>query len=132
MNGLIDPPPTESDPLTSAIIGAAIEVHKTLGPGLLESIYEDCLCAELRSRGLRVERQVELPIVYKGLLIDGTFRIDILVEDTVIVELKAVERVLPVHQAQLLTYLKLSGKKTGLLMNFNDEMLAKSLVRRRL
>lgn len=105
--------------LTSEIIGAAMEVHSALGPGLLESAYESCLCRELVTRNLGVQRQLDVPVVYKGVDVECGFRIDLLVEDTVIVEIKAVERILPVHEAQLLTYLRLSHKEVGLLLNFH-------------
>src|SRR6266536_5737119 len=109
--------------LTEAIIGAAIEVHRELGPGLLESAYEECFCYELCLRGLNFERQVELPVAYKGLKLDCGYRLDIVVEDSVLIELKSIEQILPIHQAQLLTYLHLSGKKVALLMNFNVSVL---------
>jgi GxxExxY protein len=115
---------------TEAIIGAAIEVHRQLGPGLLESAYEECLCHELRLRGRAFERQVELPICYKGLQLDCGYRLDILVENAVILELKAVDQMLPVHEAQLLTYLRLSRKKVGLLLNFNVPALKEGIIRR--
>ena len=94
--------------VSNKIIGAAIEVHKTLGPGLLESVYEQCLCHELNLRGLSFERQKELPVVYKGLKLDCGYRLDIVVEDAIILELKSCEKIEPIHKAQLLTYLKLS------------------------
>ncbi len=109
--------------ITGAIIDCSIRVHKELGPGLLESVYEVCLMKELISVGLSVKRQLSLPVVYKGEKIDIDFKIDLLVEDEVIVELKAVESILPVHEAQILTYLKLSGMKIGLLLNFNTKLL---------
>lgn len=106
------------DPLTSEIMSAAIEVHKTLGPGLLESVYETCLCHELSLRGVLFERQKILPVTYKGVKLDTGLRIDLLVAEKVVVELKCVESLLLVHEAQLLTYMKLSGFRTGLLLNF--------------
>jgi GxxExxY protein len=109
----------ENDPLTQKIIGAAIEVHRHLGPGLLESVYEQCLCQELYGQGLPFKHQVILPIVYKGKSIEPGFRADLIVDEAVLLELKAVEKLLPVHEAQILTYLKLSGISKGLLMNFN-------------
>lgn len=115
--------------ITNRIIGCAIEVHRALGPGLLESVYEACLAFELTKIGFKVDRQKNLPVKYKGLVFDEGFRIDILVEDKVIVELKCVEKVLPVHEAQLYTYLKLSGKKTGLLINFFSKVLKDGLKR---
>ena len=105
--------------LTEAIIGAAMRVHSALGPGLLESAYEICLCHELFKLGLRFEQQVDLPVVYDGVRLDAGYRIDLLVEDEVIVELKCVEQITDVHKAQLLSYLKLSGKHVGLLINFH-------------
>ena len=115
--------------LTGKIIGCAIEVHKALGPGLLESAYEECLAYELRNAGMRVEQQKALPIVYKDIKLDCGYRIDILVEDTVVVELKSVDALNPVHEAQVLTYLKFSGKKIGLLMNFNVTLLKNGMKR---
>ncbi len=109
----------QRDPRTSAIIGASIEVHRHLGPGLLESAYEECLCHELHLCGLSFERQVDLPVSYKGLKLDCGYRIDLIVQKEVVLELKAIERILPIHQAQLLTYMKLSGMSVGLLINFN-------------
>ncbi|CAG0930921.1 MAG: GxxExxY protein [Rhodocyclaceae bacterium] len=114
---------TQRDALTEQIIGAAIEVHRTLGPGLLESAYEECLCVELGLRDIRFRSQVELPVVYKEHRVDGGYRLDLVVEDSVVVEIKAVERLLPLHEAQLLTYLRLSGMATGLLLNFNVPVL---------
>lgn len=118
------------DPLTGAIIGAAIDVHVALGPGLLESIYEECLAAELVERGFEVKRQIPVPITYKGRAFPSAFRLDLLVNDVVIVELKAVERVLPVHQAQLLSHMKLLQKRVGLLINFNTPLLRDGITRR--
>jgi GxxExxY protein len=115
--------------LTEGIIGASIEVHRALGPGLLESTYEVCLEFELQERGFFVEHQKELPVVYKGIQLDCGYRIDLLVERTVIVELKSVDKVLPIHQAQLLSYLKLAGKSVGLLINFNVELLTDGVKR---
>ncbi len=117
------------DPRTSPIIGAAIEVHRHLGPGLLESACEECLCHELRLRGLDFRRQVALPVQYKGLNLDCGYKIDLVVQDTVILELKAVERLLPIHEAQVLTYLRLTGKQVALLINFNVPVLARGIVR---
>ncbi|MCO5181485.1 MAG: GxxExxY protein [Anaerolineae bacterium] len=118
-----------SDELTGKIIGAAIEVHRHLGPGLLESVYEACLAYELAQAGLRVMRQKALPVVYKGLQFDQGYRLDLLVEDTVVVELKTVERFTDVNEAQLLSYLKLSGCRVGLLMNFNVKMMKDGIKR---
>lgn len=105
--------------ISGIILDCSIEVHKNLGPGLLESVYEICLFKELRNRNLFVERQVALPVVYKGETLDADFRVDLLVEHEIIVELKSVEILLPVHEAQLLTYMKLMDKHLGLLINFN-------------
>lgn len=104
--------------LTETTIGAAIEVHRHLGPGLLESAYEECLCYELELRGLNYRRQASLPVRYKGVKLDCGYRLDIVVEKRLILELKAVEKLLPIHEAQLLTYLKLSNLSLGLLLNF--------------
>src|SRR3982750_894119 len=104
--------------ITEAIIGAAIGVHRELGPGLLESAYEQCLCYELSLRGLKFQQQVPLPVRYKEVLLDCGYRIDLLVEEIVIVELKTVEKLLPIHEAQLMTYLKLFKSPIGLLINF--------------
>ncbi len=105
--------------LSKIILDSSIEVHKNLGPGLLESVYEICLCKEFRLRNINYARQVSLPVVYKNETLDADFRIDILVENEIVIELKAVEIILPVHEAQLLTYLKLSDKRLGFLINFN-------------
>jgi GxxExxY protein len=109
--------------LSCNVIGAAIEVHKLVGPGLLESVYERALCRELWLRGTRVERQVPLPVNYKGRTLDCETRIDLLIEDSIIVEVKSVDRFAPVHRAQLLTYLRLRDLWLGLLINFNVELL---------
>ena len=109
----------EINEVSGLIIDAAMKVHSALGPGLLESAYEACLCYELRKRAMKVESQVALPVLYDGVKIDAGYRIDLMVNDAVIVERKTVERLLPVHQAQLLSYLKLSGKQAGLLINFH-------------
>ena len=114
---------TDLNQITEGIIGAAIEVHRALGPGLLESAYEPCLAHELESRHLAVQRQVMLPLLYRGLRLDTGFRMDMVVDGLVVVEVKAVERLLPIHQAQLLTYLKLSGHTLGLLINFNVTLI---------
>jgi len=115
--------------LTEQIIAAAIEVHKGLGPGLLESAYEECLCHELSIRALRFQRQVPLPVTYKGVKLDCGYRLDLVVEDKVILELKSVEQVTSLHEAQLLTYLRLSGKKVGLLLNFNTPVMKDGITR---
>jgi GxxExxY protein len=116
--------------ITEAIIGGAIEVHRQLGPGLLESAYQACLCHELELRGIAFKDEVPVPLIYKGLSLDCGYRLDLLVADEVIVELKSVEQLLPVHEAQLLTYLRLTGKKVGLLINFNVPVLKDGIVRR--
>lgn len=115
--------------LTNQIIGAAIEVHKVLGPGLLESAYEECLCHELDLRRIHYTRQQSLPVEYKGVKLDCGYRIDLLVEDSVILELKSVDSLQPIHDAQLLTYLRLTGLKVGLLINFNVPILKRGLRR---
>ncbi len=109
--------------LTGRVIGAAIEVHRALGPGLLESAYGECLCHEFNLHGIAFQRQVPLPVQYKGVNLDCGYRIDLIVENSLILELKCIERVLPVHEAQLLTYLKLTGKRVGLILNFNVSLL---------
>ena len=109
--------------LTRSIIGAAIEVHKLLGPGLLESAYEDCLCHELALRGIRFEKQKPIPLVYKGTKLECGFRLDLLIEGRVVVELKSVDGLAPIHEAIILTYLRLSGHTLGLLINFNVPVL---------
>ena len=115
--------------LSSNIIGAAIEVHKTIGPGLLESAYHRCLCHELSLRGLSFEREKPLPVYYKGQRLDCGYRLDIVVEKSVILELKSCEKIEPIHKAQLLTYLKLSGLNLGLLLNFNVPIMRDGIVR---
>ena len=115
--------------LTGLILKKAYEVHSALGPGLLESAYEECLCFELAECGLTVERQKALPVIYKSIRMDAGYRLDILVNDTVIVELKAVEALSPIHMAQLLTYMKLSHKRYGLLINFNVKSLKEGIKR---
>jgi GxxExxY protein len=121
---------SEKDPRTNAIIGAAIEVHRHLGPGLLESAYEECLGHELHLRGIAFRRQVELPIPYKGLNLDCGYRMDLVVQEQIVLELKCVEKILPIHEAQLLTYLRLSGNPVGLLVNLNVPLLTQGIVRR--
>ena len=115
--------------LTDKIIGAAIEVHKVLGPGLLESAYEECLAHELSLANISFERQLPLPVIYKSLSLDCGYRLDFLVEKKVVLELKAIERLQPIHQAQLLTYLKLGGWPIGLLINFNMPVLRQGIKR---
>ena len=119
----------ETDLLTKKVIGCAIEVHKTLGPGLLESSYESCILYELQQAGINARSQVLLPIKYKGISIDAGYRLDILINDNLILELKAVDKLAPIHTAQLITYLKLSEIKTGLLINFNETRLMNGIKR---
>jgi GxxExxY protein len=120
--------PERKDPLTDKIIGCAIEVHRTLGPGLLESTYESALCVEFEINGIQFQRQVICPASYKGRIV-GDYRLDLLVENSVIVEIKSVERHDPVFEAQLLTYLKITGHKRGLLLNFNTRLLKEGIKR---
>jgi len=115
--------------LTGEVIGAAIEVHKALGPGLLESAYEKCLCRELDLRNISHENQKDLPVAYKGVMLDCGYRLDVIVLNKLIVELKACESLLPIHEAQVLTYLKLTGIKIGLLINFNVPVLKDGIKR---
>ena len=122
----------DKDPLnnvTSGIIGAAIDVHRALGPGLLESAYEACLAYELIQREMKVEQQKPLPLIYRDVQLDCGYRIDLLVDDAVIVEIKSVDSLAPIHQAQLLSYLKLSGCEVGLLINFNVKLLKQGIAR---
>ena len=120
----------EFDELSNRVIGCAIEVHRVLGPGLLESAYRGCLVHELRLRGIKVDAELVLPVVYKGATIECGYRMDLLVEDQVIVEVKSVAALDPIHEAQLLSYLKLAKKKVGLLINFNVQQLIKGVRRR--
>jgi len=115
--------------LSGIVIGAAIEVHKVLGPGLLESAYENCLCHELQLRNVIFERQKPLPVTYKGVNLDCGYRLDVVVQGMVVLEVKACERIEPIHRAQLLTYLKLSGLSLGLLLNFNVPVMRDGIVR---
>ncbi len=110
------------------VVGCAMEVHNQLGAGLLESVYQSCMVEELKLQGLKVKTEVSVPIYYKGVLLKETLRLDLLIENTVVVELKAVEKLIPLHQAQLLTYLKLSKKPKGFLINFNTELIKNQLV----
>ena len=121
---------TARDPRTDEIIAAAIEVHRHLGPGLLESAYEECLCREFQLRSIPFHRQIPLPVDYKGVKLDCGYRIDLLVNDEVVLELKAIEKIHPVHEAQLLSYLRLSNKRVGLLINFCVPVLKEGIVRR--
>ena len=116
--------------VSNQVIGAAIEVHRELGPGLLESAYEECLAHELSLRGIPFVRQLDVPLDYKGVRLDVGYRIDLLVNDVIVIELKTVQKILPIHEAQLLTYLKLSKMKVGLLMNFNVPIMKDGILRR--
>ena len=116
--------------LTKEIIGAAIEVHKSVGPGLLEGVYEECLCHELKLRNLNFERQIVVPVTYKGVILDCGYRLDLLVQETVILELKSVDRIHPIFEAQLLTYMRMLHKPVGLLINFNVPILRNGIVRK--
>ena len=125
---LRDDPPRLNQ-ITEKVIGCGIEVHRALGPGLLESAYESCLCYELSQAGLTFERQVELPVSYKDVFLDCGYRMDVVVENLVVLEIKAVERLIPIHEAQLLSYLKLAGKPVGLLLNFHSAVLKNGIKR---
>jgi GxxExxY protein len=122
-------PSVRQNQITGQIVDSAVQVHRFLGPGPLESVYEQCLAFELESRALRARRQLVLPLKYREVVIEQGFRVDLDVEEQVIVEIKAVERLLPVHEAQLLTYLKLSGRSIGLLINFNVSLLKEGIKR---
>jgi GxxExxY protein len=117
--------------LTEKVIGSAIEVHRVLGPGLLESAYEECLCRELNLRGIAFQRQIPLPVEYKGVKLDCGYRLDLIVQNEIILELKCVEHILPVHEAQLLTYLKLTDKRVGIIINFNVATLVRGGILRK-
>ena len=117
------------DLITRRIIGAAIEVHRHLGPGLLESAYQTCLAFELRQLGRKVEEQKPLPVMYKDVKLDCGYRLDLVIDDAVVAEIKAVERLMPIHDAQLLSYLRLSKRRVGLLINFHVQMLKDGLKR---
>lgn len=123
-------PELAHEKLTEAIIGAAIKVHRALGPGLLESAYETCLVHELSKSSMSIMRQVEVPVVYDSITLDAGFRLDLLIDDTGIVELKSIDKLAPIHEAQLMTYLRLSRKPVGLLINFNVTRLIDGVVRR--
>jgi len=129
MDGAEEEVGMEFDALSNRVIGCALEVHRALGPGLLESSYEQCLAYELSLAKIAFELQRPLPIDYKGIRLDCGYRVDVLVEDALILELKAVDALLPIHEAQLLTYLRLSGKRTGILINFNVELLKRGIKR---
>jgi GxxExxY protein len=117
------------DELSNVVIGCALTVHKELGPGLLEKVYQQALAYELSKKGLNFELEKQLPVLYKGVHIDCGFRLDLLVEDKLLLELKCVEKILPIHKAQILTYLKLANKKTGLLINFYTKLLKNGITR---
>ena len=119
----------ELNALTERVIGAAIQVHRELGPGLLKSAYSECLALELKDCGLHATREVAIPLRYKSIAVENAYRLDFVVEDAVIIECKAIEQLLPIHSAQVLTYLKLTDKRLGLLINFNVEVLHKGLKR---
>lgn len=121
--------PVETEKIASAIVDCAFKVHKTLGPGLLESVYETCLSHELSKIGIENERQVSIPVRYDGITFDEGFRLDLLVSKSVVIELKTTEKLLPIHEAQLLTYLKLTKIRLGFLMNFNSEKLKSGIKR---
>ena len=125
----VNPVGDRIDLLTEKIIGCAIEVHKGIGPGLLESAYEECLCYELAQNGLAFRRQVPLPVVYKGVNLDCGYRLDIIVEDLVILEIKAEDRLIAIHEAQLLSYLRMLDMRVGLLLNFHSSVLKDGLKR---
>jgi len=129
MGGKFEPVPQEVDAIAANVADAALCVHRALGPGLLESAYEVCLCHELSKRRVHLERQKSWPVLYDGIRLDAGFRLDLLVEDQVIVELKAAERMNPLFEAQLLTYLKLTGKRVGRLINFNVPLLKDGIKR---
>jgi GxxExxY protein len=120
---MFEPVSERTEQAVKTIMDAAFQVHRALGPGLLESVYEACLCHELCKLEIPFQRQLEIPVIYDGLSIDAGFRVDLLVDDRVIVELKAIESLLPIHDAQLLTYLKLANKRVGLILNFNVRLL---------
>lgn len=120
----------EYNKLSEQIIGCCIAVHKELGPGLLERVYEECLAIELENSGLNFKRQVHLPVIYKGEPTNQNFRLDFLIEDEIILELKAIEVVLPIHEVILVTYLKIADKKLGILVNFHEEILTKGIKRK--
>jgi GxxExxY protein len=117
------------NPISKEIVDAAFKIHTTLGPGLLESVYETILAFELRNRGLQVQRQVPVPIVWEGVQFEEGYRLDLVVEDKVLVEVKSVEAIVPVHKKQLLTYLRLMNKRLGILINFNEELIRNGITR---
>ena len=121
--------PSDLEDLATALVDSAFKVHQTLGPGLLESVYESCVSIELTRHGISYERQAPMPLVYEGVNVNGGFRLDLLVEKSVVMEIKAVERLLPIHQSQVLTYLKLANLRLGLLINFNVPMFKEGVKR---
>ena len=123
------PLPSELDDLSRALVDSAFKVHQTLGPGLLESVYEACLCVELTKRGISYETQAPVPLVYEGVDIEAGLRLDLLVEKSIVLELKSVDKLLPIHHSQLLTYLKLTNLRLGLLINFNVGMFKEGVKR---
>jgi GxxExxY protein len=125
----MEPLPEKANLAAEIVVDAALTVHRALGPGLLESVYEVCLAHELEKRGVRVLRQIALPVLYDGVRLDAGLRLDMLVDDCLVVELKAVEQILPVHHAQVLTYLKLTGHRLGLLINFNTPLIRDGIKR---
>lgn len=129
MQAMHDPLPAEHEEIASRVLDAAFAIHRALGPGLLENVYEVCMCYELSQRGCNFQTQLALPVVYEHIRLDAGLRIDILVEESVIVELKAVQSMIPLFEAQLLTYLKLTGKRLGLLINFNVPLLKDGIKR---
>ncbi len=124
------PPSEQEEQIATAIVDSAYRVHRELGPGLLERVYESCFCYELEQKGLKYQRQVIVPIKYRGLSFDEGFRLDVLVGDLVICELKAVTTLLPIHEAQILSYLKLTGKRLGFLINFNVPFIKQGIKRK--
>ncbi len=131
LNNMSGPPalPEKVERIATQVIDSAVKVHSALGPGLLESVYETCLCLELKKRAIRYEKQIRIPVVYDGISIDSGLRLDLLVGGCVIVELKSVEKLLPVHDAQVLTYLKLAKVRLGLLLNFNVALMKQGIRR---
>ncbi len=129
MDGVYEPLPRKTEQIGRAIVDAALTVHRTLGPGLLESAYEVCLAYELEKRGHRVSRQLPMPVVYEEVKLDAGYRIDLLIDGDVVVEVKSVEVLAPVHDAQVLTYLRLSGRRLGFLINFNVALLKQGIKR---
>jgi GxxExxY protein len=127
--GMAEPISAEVENAGAKLLDAAFEVHRQLGPGLLESVYEACVCHELTTNGIQFQRQPALPILYRGIVIEAGLRLDLLIEECVIAEFKAIETLLPIHEAQLLTYMKLSNKRLGFLINFNVPLLKHGIKR---